>query len=339
MAKRQSVKQEIKTELLKGRLQEQRSKVADQRQDKIYIESAGTDFDKTKLLEKQYFYREDTYNACLKCAVRFVDWVREESGLTEKRLPIREYSQYIEDYIQHRIDSGEVSPRTIAKERSQLSKVWLVDTDHIQILPCKTESDKGRTPDKHYDMQSERNISATEFYTMIGARKGEYRFINDQEFTKYQEKINNSTDPRVQELHLKLRHNSDGQCPNIYPIMNKETHLIDKVVVIHAKHGKTNVSEILPEHQKEITRIFVSQEYRYYFYPSDHCNVHQCRRDYARALYEHYARPIETLSRTEKFICRDGTHRQYDREALSKVAQSLGHTPNDLFDTVHNYLR
>ena len=336
---RTSYKNEIKQELLKGRLQEQRSKLADQRQDKKYIEASGENFDKTQLLEKQYFYRKDTYDACLKCAVRFVDWVRKESGLTDKRVPIREYSQYIGNYIQHRIDSGEVSPRTIAKERSQLSKVWLVDTDHIQILPCKTESDKGRTPDSHFDMRNERNISATEFYQMIGARKGEYRFINDQEFKVYQEKINNSTDPRLRELNLTLRHNNDGQCPNIYPVLNKETGLIDKVVVIHAKHGKTNVSEILPENREKVTQIFRSQEYRNFFYPSDHCNVHQCRRDYARALYDHYARPIETLSREEKFMCRDGTHRQYDREALAIVAQSLGHAPNDLFDTVHNYLR
>ena len=139
MAKRQSVKQEIKTELLKGRLQEQRSKVADQRQDKIYIESAGTDFDKTKLLEKQYFYREDTYNACLKCAVRFVDWVREESGLTEKRLPIREYSQYIEDYIQHRIDSGEVL-LILTIYRFCLAKLKATRAEHpINITTCRVK--------------------------------------------------------------------------------------------------------------------------------------------------------------------------------------------------------
>jgi len=333
-----SVKQEIKQELLKGRLQEQRSKVADQRQDKLYIKSAGDEFDKTQLLEKQYFYRFETYEACLKCAVRFVDWVR-ESGLVEKRLPIKEYENYIEKYINHRIESGEVSPRTIAKERSQLGKVWLVDTDYIKILPCKTESEKGRTPDKYFDMTSDRNKDATEFYKMIGARKNEYRFITEQEFVKYQEKINNSNDPRLKELNLTLRHNSDGQCPNIYPIVNKESGLIDKVVVIHAKHGKTNVSEILPENRERVTEIFRSQEYREYFYPSDHCNVHQCRREYARALYDHYRQDISKLSREEKFICRDGSHRQYDREALAKVAQSLGHQPNDLFDTVHNYLR
>ena len=328
---RTSVKNEIKQELLKGRLQEQRSKYQDQLRDKHYIETAAEDFDKTKLLEKQYFYRKETYDDCLKTAVRFVDWVR-NSGLTEGRLPIREYEKYIENYINDRIEKGEVTPRTIAKERSQLSKVWLVDTDNIQILPCKTESDKGRTPDKYYDMKSENNASATEFYQMIGARKGEYHFLSSQEFNAYKDQVK-------EVAGVNIRYNKEGQCPNIYPIVDKESGLIEKVVVIHAKHGKTNVSEILPENRERVTEIFRSQEYREYFYPSDHCNVHQCRRDYAQALYAHYARPIETLNRFEKYICKDGSHRQFDREALAKVAESLGHQPNDLYDTVHNYMR
>lgn len=328
---RTSVKNEIKQELLKGRLQEQRSKHADKLQDKKYIETAADNFDKTQLLEKQYFYRKDTYDDCLKTAVRFVDWVR-ESGLTEHRLPIKEYSQFIENYINARIEKGEVTPRTIAKERSQLSKVWLVDTDNIKILPCKTESDKGRTPDKYYDMESKKNISATEFYTMIGARKGEYHFLSSQEFNAYKDQVK-------EVAGVNIRYNKDGQCPNIYPVINRESRLVEQIVVIHAKHGKTNVSEILPENREKVTQIFRSQEYRNYFYPSDHCNVHQCRRDYARALYDHYARPIETLSRQERYICKDGSHRQFDREALAIVAQSLGHQPNDLYDTVHNYLR
>lgn len=331
MAKRQTFKQEIKQELLKGRLQEQRSKHADQLQDKEYIASAGENFDKTQLLEKQYFYRKSTYDDCLKTALRFCDWVKAEA-LTGKRLPISDYAQYIEKYINARIDAGEVSPRTIAKERSQLGKVWLVDTDGIKIPACKTESDKGRTPDKYYNMHSEDHAEATAFYQAVGARKAEYHFLSPAEFEGYKEQVKAVSG-------VSIRYNRDGQCPNIYPVMNNDTGLIDKVIVIHAKHGKTNISEILPENQERITKIFKSQEYRNYFYPSDHCNVHQCRRDYARALYDHYARPIESLSRNEIYACKDGSRRQFDKEALSIVAQSLGHRPNDLFDTVHNYLR
>lgn len=328
---RQSFKQEIKNELLKGRLQEQRSKYDDQRQDREYMRSAGEDFDKTKLLEKHYFYRRDTYEACLKTACKFVAWVR-DSGLTERRLPIREYDKFIVTYIEARIASGEVTARTIAKERSHLSKVWEVNTDHIRIPAIRTESEKGRTPDRYYNMSNEKHAEATAFYTMIGARKGEYHFLTSEEFRDYKDQVKDVAG-------IDIRYNREGQCPNIYPVRNENTGLIDRVVVVHAKHGKTNISEILPEHQREVTRIFESKEYRDFFYPSDHCNVHQCRRDYAQALYAHYARPIEELRREEKYICKDGSFRQFDREALAKVAVSLGHQPNDLFDTVHNYMR
>lgn len=328
---RLTIKQEIKQDLLKGRLQQQRNKHSDKLQDKQYIQNAGENFDKTQLLQKQYFYRYETYNDCLKTACRFVDWVR-ETGLEEKRLPVREYEKYIENYINHLVETGDKTPRTIAKERSQLGKVWLVDTDYIRVPPMKTESEKGRTPDKYYNMDSEKNSAASEFYKMVGARKGEYRFLDLNEIKQYQDQVERETG-------IKIRANSEGQVPNIYPVRNPETKLIDRVIVIHAKHGKTNVSEIMEKDRERITRIFESKEYRNYFYPSDHCNVHQCRREYAQALYREHAKPILELSREEMYICKDGSGRRFDREALSIVAQSLGHQPDDLFDTVHNYMR
>ena len=74
--------------------------------------------------------------------------------------------------------------------------------------------------------------------------------------------------------------------------------------------------------------------------PSDHANVHACRRQYAQDFYARIMRPLDSLSPEEKYYCRGkDAGRVYDRAAVARVAQSLGHAPGDIFDTVHNYLR
>ena len=66
-------------------------------------------------------------------------------------------------------------------------------------------------------------------------------------------------------------------------------------------------------------------------------DIHSYRAEYAKSLYEKYARDIETLERSELYVCRgDNAGKVYDRQAVDKVTQALGHNRIDV--AISNYL-
>lgn len=338
MAQRLSIKQDIRKNLIDGREGWNRSKHEDKIADKEYIRSAGDDFDRTKLLEKQYFYTRTTLENCLSTSKNFIDWVNKETSYTDhKRLKdVSQYSEFIPAYCEFLAENGMHTPRTIAKIRTQLGKVWLVDTAGVYVPPMRTESNKGRTPDKFYNMNSEKHLEATRFYEATGARKGEYRMLKLSEQRKYIKQAEEQYGLKIKAVN--------GLCPNVYPVFNEQKQ-VEKVIVLHGKHGKTNCSEVLPENREFVTSVYLAKgasgytHYSDFCDPSSHCNIHACRRTYAQNLYAHYARPVHELSKKEIYATRDGTRRYFDKRALSKVALSLGHSAGDLYDTVHNYMR
>lgn len=355
--KRPSLKQEL-NKALSPRQGYERSKHLDKQldhQEYIRFRDAGLEHDKMQSREKYYFHSKNTYNETLMRGVKCWRWINEYIG---HRIPLEEVPAHLNKYLDYRkelAERGEISARTLAKERSQLSKCFLVNTDNYKILLCSSESDKGRSVsikwsddlshieierqdgfDRHYNHENHR--SAVEFYAMTGARQAEYHYMNVGEVKHYAQHFKQVLAERLPGREFELYRDEHGRIPNIQPIRNS-SGTVCAVVICHAKHGKTNYSEILPEHRERLTAIFDSGEYHRYMNPSDHANVHACRRAYAQAFYNKICRPIEDLSEKEIYRTRDGTHRAYDREAVGRVAKSLGHKDNDEFDTIHKYLR
>ena len=335
MAKRQSMKQEV-VSALRDRKGFDRSKHEDKIADKQYIESLGTaPLDRADLLEKNFFYTRKTFEECVKKGVDMMNFCKEKYG---HRVPFSSISeQDIIDYLHERkalAEAGQLTARTLAKEKSQLSKTFKLDlVNKFQLLPCTAESDKGRGADPCWNPDNHKE--QLDFYRMTGARKGEYKLLNASEIRHYGAFIKE----KYKEHGIELKPDMHGRVFNLIPNFSKDGTRVVQVMVVHAKHGKTNVSKILPEHQERLAEIFKNQEYLKWLNPSDHCNVHACRREYAQNLYQHFARNVLELPHEELYRCRDGSGRVYDRQAVSIVARSLGHAKNDLFDTIHNYLR
>lgn len=218
-----------------------------------------------------------------------------------------------------------VSPWTLQTERSQLSKVFMVDLDYIQ-LPKRTTSTKGRSSDPHWNPAN--HPEQIRFYESIGARKNEYRFLKESEIQAIEKK-----------LGKKLKRDVHGRVSNLQ-IHRNSNGKIESITVLKAKHGKTNHSVILPENQDFVTEQFESGNYENFYNPPDHCNVHACRREYAKKLYFRNRRDLSTLSENELYRCRgELLGCVYDKEALDIVSKSLGHGNGRYYDVVHRYLR
>ena len=337
MGKRLSLKQTLDKQLSPrkgwGRSKHQ-DKLADKADRERRLEQ-GLEPDRMRSLEKYYFHTRKTYEESLSRAVKAWAYINQHEG---HRVPLAEVPSKLSLYLDERkaaAKRGEITPRTLAKERSQLSKVFLTDLTGYAILRCTAESTKGRGDDAHWNPE---NHPERELWEIVGARKGEYHWLNKGEQVRYCERFEKVLHEHLPHNKSELYRDMHGRVPNIQPVRDSHGQ-IGAIIVLHAKHGKSNYIEILPEYRARLTELYDTGKYADSMNPSDHANVHACRRIYAQRFYAHIARPIDTLDEKEIYRTKDGQYRAYDRVAVARVAQSLGHNANDLFDTIHNYLR
>lgn len=331
---RKSIGQEVRAHMKKGdRIGYGRSKHEDKLADKRLIKSLGDDvqLDRSRLKEHYYFHNKKTFEACAAAATRCLKWLREseKKSLSPAEVTPEKCAKYLEHRKKEAL-TGTITARTLAKERSQIAKAYGYDLTDIEVLPCQTESQKGRGKDPHWN--PENHPREVEFWSLVGARKAEYHYLDESEKRTYGDRFERMYGVRPPaDLH--------GEVSNIQPLFDPETGLIAAVCVLHGKHGKTNVSEIIPGNRERLTELW-KEGIDDYMYPANHANVHSCRRTYAQTMYAYYRRDLDSLSPEEKYYCRGQyAGRVYDRAAVARVAQSLGHAANDLYDTIHNYLR
>lgn len=233
-------------------------------------------------------------------------------------------------YIQSRIDAG-LSPYTIAMETSALAKLyrchaWEIHDDRPPRLS------ENITRSRNYTMETlERNRitygDLVDFCLRTGLRRSEVMRVRPDCFF-------NCGDDLM--LHL------DGHAQN-------------------TKGGRSRDVEILPENQAWL-REYISRfapDKMMFPAPSTHLDIHALRSMYAEALYKAFARPIEEISADERIplarpkkdnsrpnkvrIDAPALYRRrwdgkvFDRRALLRVAESLGHSRVDV--VVLNYLR
>ena len=330
MAKRLSIKQEMR-QSMKNRIGYGRSKHEDKMADRQFIQAHEDEIiDTRQLREHYYFHTKTTFEACVNRGTEVLKYLKNETGkrYSPADVTVKDIEKYL-DYRTKQVEKGDITPRTLAKERSQIAKAFNVDLKHYDIPDCPGESQKGRGRDAHWNPANHKD--QVEFWSMIGARKGEYRYLTEGEKKVYCaqfEKI----------FGFKPLEDIHGRICNLQPFYNENGQIVS-VAVIHAKHGKTNLAEVIPDNQARLTEMW-AQGIDQYLKPSDHANVHACRRQYAQDLYNHYKRDLSTLPTKDKYICRgEYKGRVYDKQAVALTAVSLGHAEHDLKDTIHNYLR
>lgn len=114
---------------------------------------------------------------------------------------------------------------------------------------------------------------------------------------------------------------------------------ISAVVVAHGKHGRSRISEILPEDRQYITDIWDGGRIYDFLGPNDRVPTQAARREYAQSLYRAHCRDLTQLTDGQIYSCRDGSGRHFDREAVALVSQSLGHGSDRYTYVINNYLR
>lgn len=310
-----------------------RSKAADKAADRERanaLSRQGREYNKAFSLVKENFYTRATYEKCVSEGARFLKWVRSEEG---RRVSFDEAKNFIRPYLEHRLEmyrEGKISAGYLMTERAQLSKIYLVNLDNFH-LPQREVATKGRDPERWEDWSKSHGDQAR-FYSSVGLRDFEYKFLALDESKIYAEKCLNSTG-------VQITRDEWGRCSNLQIASRDANGLVESIVVAHGKHGKSRISEILPANREYVTHMLDSGRAYEYFNPASHVPTQAGRRAYAQELYRYYARPVDQLRQEQIYQTRDGSGRVFDRNALERVSVSLGHGEGRYTTVINNYLR
>ena len=256
--------------------------------------------DKKAGTDKDKIYSVKTYETYKQQAFRFKDWLK-ENGF--KASSLEEARPYADKWLQSQIDKG-LSAWTIATARSALVKLY---GDNDFIAPPSREREhikRSRFKAKRDAHLSEEQEEKYAFFTSaLGLRRNEMLHIK-------------GTDLRVK----------DGR---YYICVTKG-----------AKGGKARVALVAcpKEDLERLLSVFCSAGDRKVFpsLPSTYDN-HHYRAEYAKRIYNHFARPKDAIPREDRYICRgDMKGVILDRKALEKVSLCLGH--NRIDTSIAHYL-
>lgn len=248
---------------------------------------------------------------------KFADYVIEQRG--NAKLSVAESRDYAAEYLQNGIENG-VSPYTLQMQRSALAKLYGCTGNDICDLPARHRADITRS--RNHTVVSDRTGKIIKNQSV---RAGHFSEKNHAEIVAFCR----STGLRRSELESltgdQLEVTEDGnayihldgyQCkggrPRVVPVIGN----VDLAITLCENAGRNKVFPRVPQAM----------------------DVHSYRSEYAVAIYNQYARPLDELERKEKYYCRaelKGT--VYDREAMLMASKALGH--NRISIIAEHYLR
>lgn len=254
-------------------------------------------------------YSWNTYRAYMQHANTFTDWVKKNYPGIKTLAAAR---PYVDVWLCSRVCAG-LSAYTIKLDAAALAKVYGCSTKDFDIItPPRLREDITRSRgekvrDKHFSEKN--NAALISFCRCCGLRRSELE---------------------------KLR----------------GVDLIEKdrgyyIRVLSGKGGRDRCAPVIgspDEVRAVVDRMQAAGNNKVWGRVHNAADIHSYRRDYARRVYDKYARPIESLrgqvmpdpdhsGRTVSAVyrCRGaGKKREYDRAALLKCSRALGHNRVDV---------
>jgi len=264
----------------------------------MYAPGRSKHADKATGNTRDHIYSMSTLDAYKKHCAAFLDFVRERDPSVRQ---LADAGRYADEWIQSRIDAGD-SAFTIKLRRAALVKLYQNPQVVTIDLPERSIGDITRsrnavTEDRHFSEAN--NADLVMFCRATGLRRHE-----------------------------------------LAQVTGEDLRILDGVPYVYVRQGKGGKSRLVPvirNHEAVTAMMLAAGSSLVFDNISGHADIHGYRREYAQAVYDANARPLEDLHHEEIYYCRGvkkGTH--YDRQALSIVSKALGH--NRLSVAAENYL-
>ena len=222
----------------------------------------------------------------MKWACYFVKYCKAEHGSKT----LEDCRQYVDEYLQQGIGANK-SASTLKLIASALSKLYDCQTTDFIQTPQRKRSEIKRSScaavkDKHFSEKNNRDLIT--FCQNTGLRRKELTRLCGTALTYDGGRY------YIQVL------NGKGGKPRTVPIIGE----VDAIVNMMQVAGSDRVFEKIP----------------------GAADIHGYRRQYALKYYEQIARPLNTLTKKQKYYCRGDKHGYvYDKAAMLEVSHALGH--------------
>jgi len=235
-------------------------------------------------------YSYNTHKAYLVKCCAFAKWAKEHYGCRT----LEQARKYVDNYIQDRIDRG-YAPSTQKTISNALAKLYgFTSKDFIQTQPRRrvdiTRSRQGKAKAR---FSESRNKEFVDFCKSTGLRRHEIENLRAENI-RYDESTG-----QYMITNLKGKGGRIRECP-ILSNLSKET----VKSILNTPHGQKVWSKV----------------------PAN-ADIHSYRADYCAAIYERYARPVDEISKQNRYYCRkDLKGVVYDKRAMAVASRVLGHS-------------
>ena len=260
--------------------------------------------DKRNGVDREYIYSSKTYKTYHNECKRFAVWCRKTHPEVRH---LKECKKYVNEYLTYQISSGK-SPWTLTTQKAALAKLYGVDYASFIATPPRERSKikRSRNPvsrDKNISANTEKFLSTITSAT--GLRRNELCKITGDA----------------------LRYDSSGR-PFLHITRGTKGGKIRDAVIIGAT----------PEETEYIVGLFKSTgKMKLLPKVSSAYDNHRYRAEYAKPLYQHFARNIDEIPKKERiYLRKDRKGEILDRSCLMYISSCLGHSRLDILYS--NYL-
>lgn len=260
--------------------------------------------DKRNGVDREYIYSSKTYKTYHNECKRFAVWCRKTHPEVRH---LKECKKYVNEYLTYQISSGK-SPWTLTTQKAALAKLYGVDYASFIATPPRERSKikRSRNPvsrDKNISANTEKFLSTITSAT--GLRRNELCKITGDA----------------------LRYDSSGR-PFLHITRGTKGGKIRDAVIIGAT----------PEETEYIVGLFKSAgKMKLLPKVSSAYDNHRYRAEYAKRLYQHFARNIDEIPKKECiYLRKDRKGEILDRSCLMYISSCLGHSRLDILYS--NYL-
>lgn len=255
--------------------------------------------DKHDGVSENYIYSYGTLKSYIKEANYFVKFCKQNHGCKT----LEQCRPYIPEWIDSR---RHLSAYTLKLDLSALAKLYGVKSTDFgietppRLMSNITRSRGTKKSDKHFSELQ--NADFVEFCKSTGLRRAELQVLRGNML---------ATDERGR-LCIAVTVGAKGGRPRLAPIIGN----VDKIKAMMDAAGNNKVFDKIPSG----------------------ADIHSYRADYATAVYNRYARPINTIPydrinkgtgskyQSEVYVCRgDNKGKRLDKRAMLEASHALGH--------------
>ena len=260
--------------------------------------------DKRNGVDREYIYSSKTYKTYHNECKRFAVWCRKTHPEVKH---LKQCKQYVNEYLEYQISLNK-SPWTLTTQKCALAKLFGVDYNSFIGTPPRERSKikRSRKPvsrDKNISAETEKFLSTITSAT--GLRRNELCKITGDCL-----RFDSSSQP-----YLHISKGTKGGKSRDAKVMGATQEETDYVVSLFKAAGKM---KLLPK---------ISSAY----------DNHRYRAEYAKRLYQHYARNIDEIPKKERiYLRKDRKGEILDRSCLMYISSCLGHSRIDVLYS--NYL-